>query len=80
MRNLDPETMNDLSRAEAYRDHLHDLPNGYDPATERAIQAVAIDLATHVFDKMDKEKLFNEWLENHWPDYRDAAIDELGLL
>jgi hypothetical protein len=68
-----------LDRAEAYRDQLHDLADSYTLAEEREIDAMTLELATKAFDRMDKEKLLPLWLATHTDDYRDAAIDALGL-
>ena len=68
-----------IESAEAYRDQLHDLPDGFDAATEREIDMQAMELAESAFDRLDKESLRSEWLEAHVEDYRLAAIDQLGL-
>jgi len=68
-----------LDRAEAYRDQLHDLPDGYSPREELDIHCMAIELAEARFDKMDKASLRDEWLDAHVDDFRLAAIDQLGL-
>ena len=69
--------MNNIERAEAYRDQLHDLANSYTAAEEREIDAVALELAIQKFDRMHKEELMIEWLERHTEDFRQQAIDEL---
>jgi len=69
-----------LDRAEAHRDQLHDLDAGFTAAEEREINAMTIELATKAFDRMDKERLLPMWLVAHADDYRDAAIDALGLI
>ncbi len=71
--------MNDLARAELYRDALHDLPD-YDPAQQCEIDALAVELCEQHFDRLDKESLRAEWVEEHWQDYIAAATDQMGLI
>jgi len=72
--------MTTLEHAEAVRDQLHDLPAGWTDAEERAIDQMAMELAERKFDKLDKESLRDEWVERHWEEFIDAAVDQLGLL
>ena len=64
--------MDNLARAELYRDALHDLPD-YNPAREAADLMRAHELAEEAYDRMSEEQKRDEWIERHIEDYVERA-------
>lgn len=71
--------MNDIARAEAYRDQLHDLPDM--PPNQNEIDSFARELADEYFDRcVDKEDCRELWTDMHWESFCGEAKRQLGEL